>query len=74
MDHEIILIKMIVQYRVLEVLNCSCFLQLELTGIWLVHCHLDVHLPWGLAMAFEVENGPTVSSILPPPPVDLPQC
>ncbi|XP_050244371.1 laccase-7-like [Quercus robur] len=43
-------------------------------GIWLVHCHLDVHLPWGLAMAFEVENGPTISSILPPPPVDLPQC
>ncbi|XP_030924270.1 laccase-7-like [Quercus lobata] len=43
-------------------------------GIWLVHCHLDVHLPWGLAMAFEVENGPTISSILPPPPADLPQC
>ncbi|XP_075639122.1 laccase-7-like [Castanea sativa] len=43
-------------------------------GIWLVHCHLDVHLPWGLAMAFEVEDGPTISSILPPPPADLPQC
>nr|XP_023876557.1 laccase-7-like [Quercus suber]POE81042.1 laccase-7 [Quercus suber] len=43
-------------------------------GIWLVHCHLDVHLPWGLAMAFEVENGPTISSILPPPPADLPRC
>lgn len=71
MEHEIILIKVIVQYRVLEVLK---LLQLELTGIWLVHCHLDVHLPWGLAMAFEVENGPTISSILPPPPADLPQC
>ncbi|KAK7849621.1 laccase-7 [Quercus suber] len=44
------------------------------TRIWLVHCHLDVHLPWGLAMAFEVENGPTISSILPPPPADLPRC
>uniref|UniRef100_A0A2N9IPE6 Laccase n=1 Tax=Fagus sylvatica TaxID=28930 RepID=A0A2N9IPE6_FAGSY len=43
-------------------------------GIWLAHCHLDVHLPWGLAMAFEVENGPTLSSTLPPPPIDLPQC
>nr|AIS22739.1 laccase 7 [Dimocarpus longan]AIS22740.1 laccase 7 [Dimocarpus longan] len=43
-------------------------------GIWLMHCHLDVHLPWGLATAFEVENGPTPSSTLPPPPHDLPQC
>ncbi|PON32810.1 Laccase [Parasponia andersonii] len=43
-------------------------------GIWLVHCHLDVHLPVGMAMAFEVENGPTPSSTLPPPPSDLPRC
>ncbi|KAK1271268.1 Laccase-24 [Acorus gramineus] len=43
-------------------------------GVWLVHCHLDVHLPWGLAMAFEVEDGPTIESKLPPPPVDLPRC
>ncbi|PON37110.1 Laccase [Parasponia andersonii] len=43
-------------------------------GIWLMHCHLDVHLPWGLATAFEIENGPTKSSTLPPPPVDLPKC
>ncbi|KAG7964957.1 hypothetical protein I3843_09G199600 [Carya illinoinensis] len=43
-------------------------------GVWLAHCHLDVHLPWGLAMGFEVENGPTPSTTLPPPPADLPQC
>ncbi|KAI4354603.1 hypothetical protein L6164_003452 [Bauhinia variegata] len=43
-------------------------------GVWLVHCHIDVHLPWGLAMAFEIENGPTPSSTLPPPPPDLPKC
>ncbi|KAI4354612.1 hypothetical protein L6164_003461 [Bauhinia variegata] len=43
-------------------------------GIWLVHCHIDAHLPWGLAMAFEIENGPTPSSTLPPPPADLPKC
>ncbi|KAI3423294.1 uncharacterized protein J3R85_011138 [Psidium guajava] len=43
-------------------------------GAWIMHCHLDVHLPWGLAMAFVVENGPTPSSMLPPPPSDLPQC
>ncbi|XP_020591742.1 laccase-7-like [Phalaenopsis equestris] len=43
-------------------------------GIWFMHCHLDVHLPLGLGMAFEVENGPTPSSTLPPPPPDLPRC
>ncbi|BBH06220.1 laccase 7 [Prunus dulcis] len=42
-------------------------------GMWFMHCHLDVHLPWGLAMVFEVENGPT-PWVLPPPPADLPQC
>jgi laccase len=43
-------------------------------GVWFFHCHLDVHLPFGLATAFVVENGPTPESTLPPPPVDLPQC
>lgn len=31
-------------------------------GVWLMHCHLDVHLPWGLATAFVVDNGPTPST------------
>ncbi|KAJ6768199.1 LACCASE [Salix koriyanagi] len=26
-------------------------------GVWLMHCHLDVHIAWGLAMAFLVEDG-----------------
>lgn len=43
-------------------------------GVWFMHCHLDVHLPWGLATAFIVKNGPTPASTLPPPPADLPQC
>ncbi|PON37112.1 Laccase, partial [Parasponia andersonii] len=43
-------------------------------GLWLMHCHLDMHMLWGLATAFEVENGPTSSSTLPPPPKDLPKC
>ncbi|KAI4354614.1 hypothetical protein L6164_003463 [Bauhinia variegata] len=43
-------------------------------GIWLAHCHFDAHLPWGLAMAFEVENGPTPGTTLPGPPADLPKC
>ncbi|CAB4315057.1 unnamed protein product [Prunus armeniaca] len=42
-------------------------------GMWFMHCHLDVHLPWGLGMVFEVENGPA-PWVLPPPPADLPQC
>ncbi|KAL5550172.1 hypothetical protein UlMin_000348 [Ulmus minor] len=43
-------------------------------GIWLFHCHLDLHSSIGMTMAFEVENGPTLSSTLPPPPFDLPKC
>ncbi|XP_058099504.1 laccase-7-like [Magnolia sinica] len=43
-------------------------------GVWLIHCHLDVHLSWGFATAFVVDNGPTPSSTLPPPPADLPRC
>ncbi|XP_039128836.1 laccase-7-like [Dioscorea cayenensis subsp. rotundata] len=43
-------------------------------GVWLMHCHLDSHLPIGLGMAFEVGNGPTPYSTLPPPPPDFPTC
>ncbi|XP_020577807.1 laccase-24-like [Phalaenopsis equestris] len=43
-------------------------------GIWLMHCHLDIHMSWGLAMAFEVDDGPTPSTSLPPPPANLPRC
>ncbi|CAL1378921.1 unnamed protein product [Linum trigynum] len=43
-------------------------------GMWFMHCHLDAHLPWGLAMAFEVEDGPTPDTKLPPPPADFPKC
>ncbi|XP_061356458.1 laccase-7-like [Gastrolobium bilobum] len=43
-------------------------------GIWFVHCHVDEHMEWGLDMALEVENGPTPSTSVPPPPPDLPKC
>ncbi|ESW12433.1 hypothetical protein PHAVU_008G112100 [Phaseolus vulgaris] len=43
-------------------------------GIWMIHCHVDNHMSWGMATAFEIENGPTPSSTLPPPPPDLPTC
>ncbi|KAL2336968.1 hypothetical protein Fmac_011414 [Flemingia macrophylla] len=43
-------------------------------GMWFVHCHVEDHMMWGLDMVFEVENGPTPSTSLPPPPSDLPKC
>ncbi|KAD3066377.1 hypothetical protein R6Q59_019446 [Mikania micrantha] len=43
-------------------------------GMWFIHCHLEVHLPWGLGTVFLVENGGTPESTLPPPPADFPQC
>ncbi|KAH6805957.1 laccase 8 [Perilla frutescens var. frutescens] len=43
-------------------------------GVWFIHCHIDAHVPWGLANAFVVEDGPTPSTSLPPPPSDLPKC
>ncbi|GFY83473.1 laccase 12 [Actinidia rufa] len=43
-------------------------------GVWLMHCHLDVHITWGLAMAFLVENGVGELQSLQPPPADLPLC
>ncbi|KAK9168030.1 hypothetical protein Syun_000170 [Stephania yunnanensis] len=43
-------------------------------GVWLMHCHLDVHITWGLAMAFLVENGFGELQSISPPPADLPVC
>ncbi|XP_002520797.2 laccase-12 [Ricinus communis] len=43
-------------------------------GVWLMHCHLDVHITWGLAMAFLVENGVGVLQSIEAPPEDLPPC
>ncbi|KAI5060346.1 hypothetical protein GOP47_0024766 [Adiantum capillus-veneris] len=43
-------------------------------GVWYLHCHLEIHTSWGLAMAFIVENGVGSLQTLPPPPADLPHC
>lgn len=42
-------------------------------GAWFLHCHLDVHLMWGLATVFLVPNGPGFLTLESPPP-DLPVC
>ncbi|KAI3705667.1 hypothetical protein L1987_75906 [Smallanthus sonchifolius] len=43
-------------------------------GTWIMHCHLDVHIGWGLAMVFVVDNGVGLLETLEPPPKDLPVC
>ncbi|XP_061958363.1 laccase-2-like isoform X2 [Populus nigra] len=43
-------------------------------GVWFMHCHFDVHLSWGLRMAWIVLDGTLPSQKLPPPPSDLPKC
>ncbi|KAK1283394.1 Laccase-3 [Acorus calamus] len=36
-------------------------------GVWLMHCHLDVHITWGLAMVLIVEDGVEELETLEPP-------
>ncbi|KAL9228714.1 hypothetical protein vseg_004264 [Gypsophila vaccaria] len=43
-------------------------------GVWFMHCHFEVHLSWGLRMAWLVPDGKLPNQKLPPPPVDLPKC
>ncbi|KAL5580955.1 hypothetical protein UlMin_013397 [Ulmus minor] len=43
-------------------------------GVWLMHCHFDIHLSWGLRMAWVVQDGKLPNQKLPPPPSDLPKC
>ncbi|EOA39995.1 hypothetical protein CARUB_v10008683mg [Capsella rubella] len=43
-------------------------------GVWFIHCHLEQHTSWGLAMGFIVKDGPLPSQTLLPPPHDLPKC
>ncbi|GMY14514.1 laccase-17 [Fagus crenata] len=43
-------------------------------GVWLMHCHYEAHLSWGLRMAWVVFDGKLPNQKLPPPPADLPKC
>ncbi|CAL1368693.1 unnamed protein product [Linum trigynum] len=43
-------------------------------GIWLLHCHIDSHLTWGLATALLVENGVGLLQSVQYAPLDLPRC
>ncbi|XP_057980390.1 laccase-6 [Malania oleifera] len=43
-------------------------------GVWFMHCHLEIHLSWGLSMVFVVKNGKGEMETLPGPPADMPRC
>ncbi|KAJ8636705.1 hypothetical protein MRB53_010972 [Persea americana] len=43
-------------------------------GAWFMHCHFDVHMSWGLKMAWIVLDGKLPNQKLLPPPSDLPKC
>lgn len=43
-------------------------------GVWFMHCHFEVHLSWGLRMAWIVQDGKLPNQNLLPPPPDLPSC
>lgn len=43
-------------------------------GVWFIHCHLEEHTSWGLAMGLIVQSGQHPSQCLFPPPDDFPRC
>lgn len=43
-------------------------------GVWFMHCHFEVHMSWGLRMAWLVLDGKLPNQKVPPPPADLPKC
>ncbi|KAD4584762.1 hypothetical protein E3N88_22363 [Mikania micrantha] len=43
-------------------------------GVWLMHCHLERHISWGMEMTFITKNGSMPSESMLPPPLDMPPC
>ncbi|KAJ1424939.1 Multicopper oxidase, type 1 [Sesbania bispinosa] len=43
-------------------------------GVWFMHCHLERHVTWGMAMTFIVKNGNNPEEQMLPPPPDMPRC
>lgn len=43
-------------------------------GVWLMHCHLERHISWGMEMAFIVKDGKGPGEQILPPPPDMPKC
>jgi laccase len=45
-----------------------------IAGVWLLHCHLEIHTSWGMETAFFVREGNAQDQSLPSPPRDYPRC
>ncbi|KAF8030433.1 hypothetical protein BT93_E2773 [Corymbia citriodora subsp. variegata] len=43
-------------------------------GVWFMHCHLERHASWGMAMVLVVKNGVNEDDRVLPPPDDFPTC
>ncbi|KAM7514629.1 hypothetical protein LguiA_004212 [Lonicera macranthoides] len=43
-------------------------------GVWLLHCHLERHISWGMEMTFIVKNGKRPKDKILPRPRDMPPC
>ncbi|KAJ6394758.1 hypothetical protein OIU77_023872 [Salix suchowensis] len=43
-------------------------------GVWLLHCHIERHVIWGMGMVFIVKNGASPRARILKPPRDLPEC
>ncbi|XLT74531.1 hypothetical protein HN873_030957 [Arachis hypogaea] len=43
-------------------------------GVWFMHCHLERHVSWGMAMTFIVKDGKNPEEQMLPPPPDMPHC
>ncbi|CAA2976448.1 Multicopper oxidase [Olea europaea subsp. europaea] len=42
--------------------------------VWLLHCHLERHISWGMEMAFITKDGKEKEAKMLPPPPDMPPC
>ncbi|XP_047978908.1 laccase-3-like [Salvia hispanica] len=43
-------------------------------GVWLMHCHFERHITWGMEMTFITRNGKGPNDTMLPPPSDFPMC
>jgi hypothetical protein len=45
-----------------------------LAGVWVMHCHFERHLSWGMDTVFIVKNGPSATTSIRGQPPKLPTC
>ncbi|OIT08645.1 PREDICTED: laccase-15-like [Nicotiana attenuata] len=43
-------------------------------GVWIMHCHIERHLTWGMQTVFIVKNGHRPEQRIFSPPQDMPPC